>query len=128
MHIHVANLPREIDEQKLAELFKPFGPLASCRIDMDRLTGKPTGFAEVEIADDEQGKKAIEGLHGKKLTDYALSLKDITAPKADVKHHGGVGARGKKTDSASRGGARGQGARGSGFQGGAPRRGGQRGS
>ena len=29
MHIHVANLPREIDEKKLAELFKPYGPLAS---------------------------------------------------------------------------------------------------
>jgi RNA recognition motif-containing protein len=128
MHIHIANLPREIDEKKLAELFKPFGPLASCRIDMDRVTGKPTGFAEVEIADDEQGKKAIEGLHGNKLTDYPLSLKDITAPKSDDKHHGDVGARGKKTDSSSRGGARGQGARGPGFQGGTPRRGGQRGS
>lgn len=128
MHIHVANLPREIDEQKLRELFQPFGPLATFRIDTDRVTGKPTGFAEVEIADDEQGKKALEALHGKKLTDYPLSLKDITAPKSDDKHHGGVGVRGKKAEGGARGGARGQGVRGSGFQGGVARRGGQRGS
>ncbi|MBK7256462.1 MAG: RNA-binding protein [Ignavibacteriae bacterium] len=126
MHIHVANLPREIDEKKLADLFKPYGPLASTRIDLDRVTGKPTGFAEVEIADDEQGKKAIEGLHGTKLTDYPLSLKDITAPKADEKQHGGVSGHGKKTEGGARGGARGQGARGPSFQ--APRRGGQRGA
>ena len=126
MHIHVANLPREIDEKKLADLFKAYVPLASTRIGLVRVTGKPTGFAEVETADAEQGKKATEGLHGTKLTDYPLSLKEITAPKAGEKQQGGVGGHGKKTDGGARGGARGLGARGPGFQ--APRRGGQRGA
>ena len=128
MHIHVANLPREIDEKKLRELFAPFGTLSSVRIDIDKVTGKPTGFAEVEMPEDEEGKKAISGLQGKKLTEYALSLKDITSAKLEEKHHAELGGRGKRGGGGARGGAR-QGFRGgSGFQGGAPRRGGQRGS
>jgi len=127
VHIHVANLPREIDEKKLRELFAPYGELTSVKIDLDKITGRPTGFAEVEMAEDEQGKKAIEALHGKKLTEYALSLKDITVTKEE-KHHGGKGGRGGKAGDGSRGGGRGQGFRGPGSQMGVPRRGGQRGS
>ncbi len=128
MHIHVANLPREIDEKEIRKLFAPYGTLSSVKIDLDKLTGKPTGFAEVEIAEDEQGKKAISELHGKKLTDYALSLKDITEPKEGEKHQEGKGGRGRKGGDGTRGGARGYGFRGGGSQGGVARRGGQRGS
>ena len=129
MHIHVANLPREIDEKNLRELFAPFGTLSSVKIDLDKVTGKPNGFAEVEMPEDEQGQKAIAGLHGKKLTEYALSLKDITSAKMEEKRHAGRGGRGKKGGQGGKGGAKGQGFHGgAGFQGGVARRGGQRGS
>lgn len=128
MHIHVANLPREIDDKKLRELFAPFGALTSVKIDIDKVTGHPTGFAEVEMAEDEEGKKAISGLQGKKLTEYPLSLKDITSAKMEEKHHGERGVRGKKGGDGGRGGGRQGFHGGSGFQGGTPRRGGQRGA
>lgn len=129
MHIHVANLPREIDEKQLRELFTPYGPLVSFKIDIDKVTGKPTGFAEVELAEDEQGKNAMSKLQGKKLTDYPLSLKDITEQKAEEKHGAETGGRQRKRGDGGKGGARGQGFHGgAGFQGGVARRGGQRGS
>lgn len=128
MNIHVANLPREFDEKRVRELFAAYGTVGSVTLDMDKITGKPTGFCQVEMPEEEQAKAAIAALHGKKLTEYPLSLKDVTEPPGDHHHGEGPAGRGRKGNGGGRGGARGSGFRGSGFQGGVARRGGQRGS
>jgi RNA recognition motif-containing protein len=129
VNIHVANLPREYDEEKVRSLFAAHGTVASVKLDIDKVTGHHSGFAFVEMPSDEEARAAIAALHGTKLTEYALSLKEV-APKED---EAGADDRKGKSRRGGKGGVKG-GAKGggyhatSGFQGGAPRRGGQRGS
>jgi len=130
VNIHVANLPREYDEEKVRFLFASHGTVASVKLDIERVTGHHSGFAFVEMPNDEEARAAIAALQGKKLTDYPLSLKEVLPPEAEA--HGPEGRKGRARRGAnggSKGGAKGGGFHaGSGFQGGAPRRGGQRGS
>jgi RNA recognition motif-containing protein len=130
MHIHVANLPRDIDEAKLRALFGKHGTVASVKIEMDKISGKPTGFAFVEMSDDVQAKAAIEGLRGKKLTEYPLALKEVDAPASGKPGQGGKAGHGHKDDEpGGKGSNKGSSHRaGGGFPAGAVRRGGQRGS
>jgi RNA recognition motif-containing protein len=129
MHIHVANLPRDIDETKLRALFGKHGTVASVKIEMDKISGKPTGFAFVEMSDDVQAKAAIEGLRGKKLTEYPLALKEVDAPTSGKPGQGGKAGHGHKDDEPGGKGSKGSSHRaGGGFPAGAVRRGGQRGS
>ncbi len=129
MNIHVANLPREYDEEKVRALFAAHGTVASVKLDIERVTGHHSGFAFVEMPTDEEARAAISALHGKKLTDYPLSLKEV---QPEEEEHGPEGRkrRARKGGNAGgKGGAKGGGFHAtSGFQGGAPRRGGQRGA
>jgi RNA recognition motif-containing protein len=130
VNIHVANLPREYDEEKVRSIFAAHGTVASVKLDIDRVTGHHSGFAFVEMPNEEEARAAMTALHGKKLTEYAMTLKEVLPPEAE--QHGPEGRRGKARKSAAGGGVtgkgKGSGFHGGGFQGGAPRRGGQRGS
>ena len=130
MHIHVANLPRDIDETKLRALFGTHGTVGSVKIEMNKISGKPTGFAFVEMPDDVQAKAAIEGLRGNKLTEYPLALKEVDAPASGKPGQGGKAGLGHKDDEpGGKGSNKGSSHRaGGGFPAGAVRRGGQRGS
>lgn len=129
MNIHVANLPREYDEEKVRSLFAAHGTVASVKLDVERVTGHHSGFAFVEMPNDDEARAAITALHGKKLTDYPLSLKEV---QPEEEEHGPEGRKGKarrRGAAQGKGGAKGGGFHAtSGFQGGAPRRGGQRGA
>jgi RNA recognition motif-containing protein len=130
VNIHVANLPREYDEDKVRSLFGAHGTVASVKFDIDRVTGHHSGFAFVEMPNDEEARAAMSALHGKKLTEYALSLKEVVLPEAEQR--GPEGRKGRVRKSVGGGGPKGSGKgggfHGSGFQSGAPRRGGQRGT
>jgi RNA recognition motif-containing protein len=129
LNIHVANLPREYDETKVRALFAAHGAVSSVKLDIDRITGHHSGFCFVEMPNDDEAKAAIAALHGKKLTDYPLSLKEVPP---EEESHGSEGQKGKSRRGGKggpKGGAKGGGFHAtSGFQGGAPRRGGQRGA
>lgn len=129
MNIHVANLPREHNEEQVRSLFAAHGTVTSVKLDIDRVTGKHSGFGFVEMPNDDEARAALAALHGKKLTDYALSLKEVLPPEAEP--HGSPGRKGKGLKagaSAGKGSGKGSGFQGGGFQGGVARRGGQRGS
>jgi len=130
MRIHVANLPRDIDEAKLRALFGAYGAVTSVTIEMNKISGKPDGFAFVDMSDDEQARAAIQGLRGKKLTEYPLALKEVDAPASGKAGQAGKTGRGHKDDeSGGKGSGKGSSHRaGGGFPAGAVRRGGQRGS
>ena len=65
MNIYVANVPYSVKDQDLHELFSPFGEVTSAKIIMDRATNRSRGFGFVEMANDDQGRAAIEGTNGK---------------------------------------------------------------
>ena len=62
MNIYVGNLSWNLKDQDLANLFTPYGEVASAKIVMDKFTQRSKGFGFVEMSDDEAAKKAIAEL------------------------------------------------------------------
>jgi len=59
MKIYVGNLPFDVDDDKLRELFSSFGEISESVVIKDKYSGRSKGFGFVTISDDEAAKKAI---------------------------------------------------------------------
>jgi RNA recognition motif-containing protein len=75
MKIYVGNMPFSMDESQLRELFKEFGDVESANVITDRETGRPRGFAFVEM-DDDSARKAIAGLANREVDGRALNVNE----------------------------------------------------
>jgi cold-inducible RNA-binding protein len=62
--IYVGNLPFTADESQVRALFEPSGGVREVRIVEDRETGRPRGFAFVEMNSDAEAAAAIKAVHG----------------------------------------------------------------
>ena len=60
--LYVGNIPFSAGEDELRELFAPFGDVESVHVVTDRATGRPRGFAFVEMINEEDAQKAIGDL------------------------------------------------------------------
>lgn len=90
MNIYVGNMSYDTTEDELREAFAAFGTVTKVSIIMDRETNRPRGFAFVEMADDEEGKAAIEGLNLQKIGGRSVTVNEAR-PRED---RGGGGRRG----------------------------------
>lgn len=59
VRLFVGNLPYDVTETELKELFSPVGTPSLVRIPTDRETGKPRGFAFVDFPDPAQAEEAV---------------------------------------------------------------------
>jgi cleavage stimulation factor subunit 2 len=57
--VFVGNIPYEMTEEQLVDIFKEVGPVASFRLMFDRDTGKARGYGFCEYADAETAASAI---------------------------------------------------------------------
>ena len=64
MNIYVGNLPFSSNSGDLEELFGQYGQVDSAAVISDRETGRSRGFGFVEMANDEEARRAIEVLDG----------------------------------------------------------------
>jgi len=62
--IRVSNLPEDIRESDLQDLFKPFGGIARIYLAKDKVTHQPKGFAFINFHRREDAAKAIAGVSG----------------------------------------------------------------
>lgn len=72
MTIYVGNLSYQATEEDLNALFSEHGEVTSVKILKDNFTGKPRGFAFVDMADEAAGDKAIEALNDADFKDRKL--------------------------------------------------------
>jgi len=93
MKIYVGNMPFSMNEDQLRQLFAEFGEVGSVNVITDRDTGRPRGFAFVEMTDDEAGNKAIEELHEREIEGRRLNV-DKARPRENRGRGGGGGRRG----------------------------------
>ncbi len=75
MKLIALNLPRDFDEQALAELFKAYGNIQSCNLVLNEGTDKSKGFGFVEMALDHEAETAIKELHGSKVGKNKIRVK-----------------------------------------------------
>jgi len=91
MKIFVGSLPYKVEEADLQELFAAYGEVSSVKIITDRETGRSKGFGFIEMADDEAGQKAIDGLNGTDIggRTIAVSQAEERKPSAGGSRGGG---------------------------------------
>ena len=63
MNIYVGNLSYSIDEEKLKNLFSPYGTVDTANIITDKYSGQSRGFGFVEMPKDDEAEKAIQALN-----------------------------------------------------------------
>jgi RNA recognition motif-containing protein len=91
-NIYVGNLDFNVSEDELRQAFAAYGQVDNVTILKDRDTGQPRGFGFVEMANDEEAEKAINGMNGAQLGSRALNVNEAR-PKVS-KGSGGFGGRG----------------------------------
>lgn len=62
--LFVGSLPFATTSDQLREIFAKVGQVAEANVVTDKMTGRSRGFGFVEMATDEDAKKAIEKLNG----------------------------------------------------------------
>jgi RNA recognition motif-containing protein len=82
MKIYVGNLSYDVTEEELRQEFLAFGKVESVSIIMDKYSGRPKGFAFVEMPSVSEGQAAITALNGKTLKDRMLTV-DAARPRSD---------------------------------------------
>ena len=75
MKLYVGNLPFEVDEEALKELFSDYNAEEVTLI-KDKFSGRSKGFGFVTISDDEVAKKAIAELNGKDMQGRELKISE----------------------------------------------------
>jgi cold-inducible RNA-binding protein len=90
-NLYVGNLSYDTTEDTLQTLFAEFGEIEAVRLITDRYTGRPRGFAFVEMATEETAQAAIEALNGKMVDGREIKV-DNAKPRAD-RDSRGSGAR-----------------------------------
>ena len=81
-NIYVGNCSFDVTEEQLRALFAAYGEVGSVKVVMDRVTGRPRGFAFVEMPDASAARAAIKGVNGTDLGGRPLKVSEAR-PKAD---------------------------------------------
>ena len=88
--LYVGNLPFSSTEEELRELFGRHGSVESVNVITDRETGRPRGFAFVEMSEPSAATDAIRALDGTQLGGRALKVNEAQ----DRQRSGGGGGDG----------------------------------
>ncbi len=67
MKVYVGNLPFSVDDEKLKELFSPYGEIEEATVISDKFSGRSKGFGFVTFKDEESAKKAISEMNEKEV-------------------------------------------------------------
>jgi RNA recognition motif-containing protein len=90
--LYVGNLPYDTDEDAIKAFFETGGrQVRQVKIVTDRDTGRPRGFAFVEMADDGQAQSAINELNGQSLGGRTIVVNEAREPQRGGRGGGGGG-------------------------------------
>src|SRR3954465_3094337 len=104
--LYVGNLPFDVSEDQLHEIFSAHGQVASTKLISDFNTGRSRGFGFVEMKTEEEAQTAIDKTNKAKVGDREIVVNEARP-------------RPERTGSASGGGGRGgRGGSGGGYGGG----------
>ena len=124
--LFVGNLPFDVGEDDVRQFIEGEGrTVSSVKLVMDKDTGRPRGFAFVDMGSDEEAQAAISALNGKEMGGRALVVNE--AQERGGKFAGGGGGGGFRGTPHGREQQRGGGGGGFGIRGQNMPRGSQRG-
>lgn len=92
--IYVGNMSYSTTEDELRDLFAPYGEVVSVSVVYDRATGRPRGFAFVEMGTSEAAQSAISALNGQEVGGRQLRVNEAKPQGGDRGDRGGRGGYG----------------------------------
>ena len=100
--LYVGNLPFSATEAEIKELFERHGPVDKVSVITDRETGRPRGFAFVEMREGADADNAIQALDGRDFGGRGLRVNEAQ----DRRGGGGGGGGGGRGGYGGGGGGR----------------------
>jgi len=90
-NIYIGNLSYDTTQDQLQSLFEAHGEVTSVNVITDRDTGRPRGFAFVEMATEQASSAAIAALNGQEVDGRALTVNEAKprAPRGGGRYDGG---------------------------------------
>jgi len=113
--LYVGNLSFKTTEDELRSAFSQFGTVTDLYVAMDKMTGRPRGFAFVTMGTPEEAKAATEKMNGTDLGGRQLTVNEAR-PKEEGGGRGFGGGGGGRGFGGGGGGGRGFGG-GGGYRG-----------
>lgn len=110
--LYVGNLPFDISEDQLHELFSAHGQVASTKLITDFNTGRSRGFGFVEMRTEEEAQAAIDKMNKSKVGDREIVVNEARPRPERSAGGGGGGNRGGGGRGGYGGGGGGGGGRG----------------
>jgi len=91
--LFVGNLPRSVTDNVLSEFVTNAGfQVVSAIVIRDKMTGESRGFGFVELAEEEDMQRAIQGLNGQTLEGRPLTVNEARPQRAGFGGGGGGGS------------------------------------
>jgi cold-inducible RNA-binding protein len=94
--LFVGNLSFNTTENDLHDAFAAHGTVVEANLMMDRMSGRPRGFAFVTMSTPEEAQKAIEAMNGASLDGRNLTV-NVARP-TEERSGGGGGGRGPRRE------------------------------
>ena len=92
--LYVGNMSFKTTEDELRAAFGQFGSVADVYVAMDKMSGRPRGFAFVTMGTPEEAKLAAEKMNGADLGGRALTVNEARPKEEGAGRSFGGGGRG----------------------------------
>ena len=87
--IYVGNLPHSATEDELEQLFGQHGNVSGVNVVKDRETGRPRGFAFIEMPDGAEAASAIKELNLHEVGGRSITVDEARPKRSDRPRRGG---------------------------------------
>jgi cold-inducible RNA-binding protein len=105
--LYVGNLSFDLDENTIRTAFAAHGTVSEVYVAMDKMSGRPRGFAFVTMGTPEEAKAAMDKLNGKELAGRAITVNEARPKEAGASRSFGGGGSGGQS-AAGYGGGKGR--------------------
>src|SRR5688500_2639992 len=92
--LYVGNLSFDVTENDLQDAFSQHGTVQEVNLVMDKMSGKPRGFAFVTMQTKENAQAAIQALNGSDWHGRAMTVNEARPREARAGGYGGGGGGG----------------------------------
>ena len=90
MNLFVTKLNFDTTQDTLQALFEEFGEVSSCKLIVDRETGRSKGFAFIDMPNEDNARAAIESLHMARIEGRQIIVKEAEdRPQREGGYRGG---------------------------------------
>ena len=96
--LYVGNLPYEVGETELQELFARAGSVETVTVMRDQTTGRTRGFAFVEMSSDDDAQTAIRELNASQLGGRSLTVNEARPKTPRSGDFGGGGSHRRRSE------------------------------